>query len=153
MKGLQALKMLCVVIAGLFIMSHLAVAQSDVNSGLPWDGLIQLTATSVGAGVGLSWGSGTLTQSGKDYPLKIEGLNVGAVGISKATALGKVYNLKNVNDINGTYFAVGAGVALTGGGAGVTMKNAKGVVIDARATAEGVKFAMGTSGVTITIEQ
>jgi hypothetical protein len=151
---MKALRLVCAVIVGLFLVSGgLVMAQSDVNVGLPWDALIQLSTTTVAAGIGVGWGSGTLTQAGKEYPLKVEGLSVGAVGITKASALGKVYNLKNVSDINGTYAAVGAGATVGGGGAGITMKNAKGVIIDAVSTAEGVKFAIGSAGVTITLEQ
>ena len=154
MRGLKAAKMLCVVTAGLFLISGgLAFAQSEVNVGLPWDALIQLSTGSVGAGIGIHWGSGTLTQAGKEYPLKVDGLSVGSVGITKATALGKVYNLKNLSDINGTYFAVGTGATVGGGGAAITMKNAKGVIIDVMTTSEGVSFSLGTSGVTITLVQ
>ena len=148
------LRAVCLVLVGLFVLcGGVAYSQSKDNLGLPWDALIQLSTTTIGAGIGLGWGSGTLTQAGKEYPLKVEGLSVGTVGIAKATALGKVYNLKNINDINGTYTAVGAGVTVGGGGAGITMKNAKGVVIDAVSTNEGVKFTIGTSGVTITLAQ
>ena len=154
MRGSKVAKMLCVVIAGLFLVSGgLAVAQSTENLGLPWDALIQLSAGSVGVGIGINWGSGTLTQAGKEYPLKVEGLTVGNVGISKATALGKVYNLKKLTDINGTYAAIGTGVTVGGGGAAITMKNANGVIIDAVTTTEGVSFTLGTGGVTITLQQ
>ena len=154
MKGLKVSKMLCTVIVGLFLVSGgIAVAQSDVNSGLPWDGLVKLSTTSVGAGIGAHWGSGTLTQAGKDYPLKVEGLTVGNVGINKATALGKVYNLKQLSDINGTYAAIGTGATVGGGGAAITMKNANGVIIDAVTTTEGISFTLGSAGVTITLQQ
>jgi hypothetical protein len=154
MRGLKVAKLLCAVITGLFLVSGgLAFAQSQENLGLPWDALIQLSAGSVGVGIGINWGSGTLTQAGKEYPLKVEGLTVGTVGITKATALGKVYNLKNLSDINGTYFAVGTGVTVGGGGSAITMKNANGVLIDAVTTTEGVSFTFGTSGVTITLKQ
>ena len=150
---MKSLKMLCVVVAGLFLLSGLAIAQSTVNLGLPWDALIRVSSGSFGAGVGISWGSGTLTQAGKEYPLKVDGLTVGTVGITKATALGKVYNLKKLSDINGTYAAIGTGATIGGGGAAVTMKNANGVIVDLVTTTEGVSFTLGTSGVTITLQQ
>jgi hypothetical protein len=154
MKSLRVAKMVCVVIAGLsLIYGGLAVAQSQQNSGLPWDALIKLSAGSVGAGIGISWGSGTLTQAGKEYSLKVEGLTVGTVGITKATALGKVYNLKKLSDINGTYASIGTGATVGGGGAAITMKNANGVIIDVVTTTEGVSFTLGSSGVTITLKE
>ncbi|MGO9311104.1 MAG: hypothetical protein ACLQBD_25045 [Syntrophobacteraceae bacterium] len=148
------LRAVCLAMVGLFVFcGGVAYSQSESNSGLPWDGLIKLEAGSVGAGIGISWGSGTLTQAGKEYPLKVEGLTVGNVGIKKATALGKVYNLKNLTDINGTYTAIGVGATVGGGGAALTMKNANGVIIDAVTTSEGVSFSLGTSGVTIKLQQ
>jgi hypothetical protein len=133
--------MACAVIVGLFLASGgLAVARSDVNSGLPWDGLIKLSAGSVGAGIGISCESGTLTQAGKEYPLKVEGLGVGTVGVAEATALGEVYNLKKISDINGQFFSVGAGMTVGGGAAALTTKNANGVVIRVVTTTEGFNF-------------
>jgi len=148
------LRAVCLVMVGLFVLcGGVAYSQSKDNLGLPWDALIQLSAGSVGAGIGISWGSGTLTQAGKDYPLKVEGLTVGKVGITKATALGKVYNLKQLTDINGTYAAIGTGATVGGGGAAITMKNANGVIIDAVTTTEGLSFTLGPGGVTITLQQ
>ena len=43
---------------------------------------------SVAAGIGFSWGGGTLTYRGKRYPVSVDGLTVGSVGYSKATASG-----------------------------------------------------------------
>ncbi len=148
------LRAVCLVMVGLFVLcGGVAYSQSTSNQGLPWDGLIKLSAGSVGSIVGIAWGSGTLTQAGKDYPLKVEGLTVGNVGIKKATALGKVYNLKQLSDINGTYVAVGTGATVGGGGAAITMKNANGVIIDAVTTTEGIGFTLGTAGVTIKLQQ
>jgi len=104
-------------------------------------------------GYGFSWGEGKLTQAGKEYPLKVSGLAVGSVGITKASAYGKVYKLTNVKDISGTYTALGAGVTLGGGGSAVTMQNAKGVIVDLISTSEGVKFSLGSAGVTIELKE
>jgi hypothetical protein len=154
MKGSRTAKMLCVAVVGLFVFSGgFAMAQSDVNQGLPWDALIKLEAGSVGVGIGIHWGSGTLSQAGKEYPLKVEGLSVGSVGIAKATALGEVYNLKNLKDINGQYVSVGAGMTVAGGGSGIAMKNANGVIIHVITTTEGVNFNLGAQGVTIKLQE
>jgi len=59
---------------------------------------LNLTDGSVAAGVGFSWGKGTLTYAGKTYPLKVEGLSLGKVGLSRATAIGTVSNLKNLSE-------------------------------------------------------
>jgi hypothetical protein len=151
MKNSRVRRTICLVIAGLFFLSGgLVFAQ---NEGLPWDGVIELSGGTVAAGIGYSWGSGTLTQAGKEYPLKIEGLSVGTVGITKASAYGKVFNLKNLSDINGTYAAIGTGATVGGGGSAVAMKNVKGVVIDLYTTTEGASLSLGTAGVTIQLKQ
>ena len=154
MKGSRIAKLVCVFTVGIFLVSGgLAIAQSAKNEGLPWDAIIEFSAGSVAAGIGFSWGSGTLTQAGKTYQLKVDGLTVGNVGITKATAWGRVYHLQNVNDINGTYAAIGTGATIGGGGSAIAMKNAKGVVIDIFTTTAGVSIGLGTAGVTITLQQ
>ena len=102
MKELRMLKVVCLLVVVLSLFSGTPVfAQSKTNVGLPWDALIEFSGGSVAAGIGFSWGSGTLTQAGKTYSLKIDGLSVGSVGITKASAYGKVYRLKKLSDING----------------------------------------------------
>jgi len=117
------------------------------------DATLQLREGSIAAGIGFSWGGGTLTYRGKRYPVKVDGLSVGSVGISRATASGSVYNLKALNDFNGTYTAVGAGAAVAGGGSIATMQNQNGVRINLRATTQGVKFTLGAAGVNLQIQQ
>ncbi|MBM4295640.1 MAG: DUF1134 domain-containing protein [Deltaproteobacteria bacterium] len=109
-------------------------------------GTINLEATSVAAGIGFSWGDGWLAFQGKNYPLKVEGLDVAAVGISKVNAIGDVYNLKSPSDVAGTYVAGGAGIALAGGVKGQLARNEKGVVIDLVASQKGVSLNLGASG-------
>jgi len=116
------------------------------------DATISLETGSVAAGVGFSWGSGTLTYQGNTYPLKVKGMSVGKVGISKATATGNVYHLKKLEDINGNYVGVGAEASLGGGAGAVTMKNQNGVVIHVIATTKGLDVAIGTGGVDITLK-
>ncbi len=151
---MRMFKMICLVVVGLFILSGTpAFAQSKQNVGLPWDALIEFSGGSVAAGIGFSWGSGTLTQAGKQYPLKIDGLSLASVGITKASAYGKVYHLKKLSDINGTYAAIGTGATVGGGGSAIAMKNAKGVIIDIYTTTEGVNLTLGTAGVKIELKQ
>ena len=151
---MRMFKMICLVVVGLFILSGTpAFAQSKQNVGLPWDALIEFSGGSVAAGIGFSWGSGTLTQAGKQYPIKIDGLSLASVGITKASAYGKVYHLKKLSDINGTYAAIGTGATVGGGGSAIAMKNAKGVIIDIYTTTEGVNLTLGTAGVKIELKQ
>ncbi len=117
------------------------------------DATIQLTGGSVAAGVGVSWASGTLTYKGKQYPISVNGLSVGDVGITKLAASGKVYNLKKLADFNGNYTSVGAGVTVAGGAGAVAAKNQNGVQVDLVATTQGVKFALGASGIEMKIKE
>src|SRR5262245_49619145 len=57
------------------------------------DATLELSEGSVAVGIGFSWGKGTLVYQGKRYPLKVDGLAVGEVGITRATARGDVFNL------------------------------------------------------------
>jgi hypothetical protein len=116
------------------------------------DATIAFKTGSVAAGIGFSWGGGTLTYKGKKSELKVEGMSVGKVGISKATATGKVYNLKKLEDISGNYVGVGAGATLGGGVGAVSMKNQNGVVIEVVATSKGLSVALGSGGVDISLK-
>jgi hypothetical protein len=117
------------------------------------DATLQLNQGSVAAGIGFSWGGGTLTYRGRRYPVNVDGLTVGSVGISRATAAGSVYNLKKLEDFNGTYTAVGAGATVAGGGSVATMRNQNGVRVTLRSTSRGLKFTLGASGVSMNIKQ
>jgi hypothetical protein len=79
------------------------------------DATVELTEGSVAAGIGFSWGKGSLTYQGKKYPVKVTGLSVGEVGINRATASGSVFDLKKLEDFSGNYAA--GGVEGTVGGA------------------------------------
>jgi hypothetical protein len=117
------------------------------------DASLRLSGGSVAAGVGFSWGSGTLTYKGKRHPVAVKGLSAGDVGAAKVEASGKVYNLKALKDFDGNYTAVAAGAAVAGG-AGVTrMKNQNGVTVDLVSTTQGIQFTLGGGGVEMKIKR
>jgi len=106
---------------------------------------------SVAAGLGYSWGSGTLMYKGKRYPFKVDGLAVGEVGAVKIDAVGEVYDLKKLEDFGGTYTATSA-EATAGGGAGIArMKNENGVTLVVKARTQGINFKLALSGVKFTL--
>jgi hypothetical protein len=115
-------------------------------------GYVNFEATSVGLGIGFSWGSGWLAFNGQNYPIRVDGLSIAAVGLSTANAIGTVYNLNNPADIAGTYVAVSSGVAIAGGVQGTLAKNSKGVVIDMVAPQQGVSLNLGPNGFTISMK-
>jgi hypothetical protein len=115
------------------------------------DATLKLSEGSIGVGIGYSWGKGTLSYKGKTYPVKIEGLSVGEVGVKKAEAVGKVYNLKKLEDFDGNYTA-GAASGTLGGGAGATaMKNQNGVVIEMTSTTKGANLKLAAEGIKLSV--
>ena len=115
-------------------------------------GTVSIGMTSLAAGIGFSSGSGVLRYRGHRYLFKIDGLSVGNVGIASISAVGNVYNLSNVSQFAGNYAAAGAGIALAGGAAGLTMQNQRGVIINLNAVQQGVQLNIGPQGFKITMK-
>jgi len=115
-------------------------------------GEITIESKQVAAGIGWTWGGGTLKFKGKTYQFSIKGLNVAAVGISKVSARGEAYNLTDPSDLAGTYVTASAGAAVIKGKAGLVMRNDKGVVINLKADQTGVQLNLGSDGLTITMK-
>jgi hypothetical protein len=115
------------------------------------DGTIELSGGSVAVGIGYSWGSGKLVFQGKQYTLKVEGLSIADVGVSDYTATGSVYNLKKLEDFEGTYAAVTAGATVAGGVSGAVMRNQNGVLIQLSATRQGLQFTLAPAGIKISL--
>jgi hypothetical protein len=114
---------------------------------------LELSEGSVAAGIGFSWGKGTLTYQGRTYPVKVEGLSVGEVGISRATAAGSVFGLKSIDDFSGNYTAAGAGATAGGGASASIMRNQNGVTIELTSTTQGASLKLAASGVRLTVQQ
>ncbi len=116
-------------------------------------GFVSIELKQVGAGVGVAWGSGLLTYKGKQYTFKVKGMQIGAVGISKVTAKGEVYNLFELAEFPGQYAAVTAGAAIIKGGEAQDFKNPKGVHIVFKGTQKGLNFSIGPEGFTIRMDK
>ena len=127
-------------------------AQAAGKSMAP-DATLHLSSKAIAAGVGVSWGQGTLTYKGKEYPVSVSGLSLGKVGVTKVTATGEVYHLKRVSDFSGNYTSVDADITLAGGHSDVTMKNQNGVQVVVRATSKGVDLTVGASGVDMKLKK
>jgi hypothetical protein len=117
------------------------------------DATIHISAKSLSAGLGYSWGKGTLEYQGKTYPVSMDGLLVLAVGFSSVDATGRVYNLKSLDDFDGKYAGVRGGGAIGEGGAGVAMQNEKGVEVRMVTDQTGVTLTLGASGVKLAVEK
>jgi hypothetical protein len=129
-----------------FVGVRLAAAQNVPT------GTIQLSGGSIAAGIGFTWGSGTLIFEGKTYRLKVDGLSILQVGVSSYTASGTVYDLTKLSDINGIYTAVSAGAAVAGGASATAMKNSHGVLIQWVANHIGLNFSLAAKGVEIELQ-
>ena len=114
---------------------------------------LQLSGGSVAAGIGFSWGKGTLTYKGKEYPISVNGLSLGKVGITGASASGEVYNLKKLKDFDGNYTAAGAGMTVVGGRSVVAMKNQNNVRVVLSTTTRGVDVTIGAGGVEMRLKK
>ena len=130
-----------------------AVAMTQLCAGVALAAEAKPTATlalkqgQVAAGIGFSWGAGTLNYNGKNHTFKVDGLSVGEVGITQAVADGNVYNLNRLEDFNGTYVSVAA-EATVGLGAGTSaMKNENGVVIHLHPVTKGINVKLAGQGV------
>jgi len=117
---------------------------------------LRLSGGSFAVGIGFSWGKGTLTYKGKDYPVKVNGLSVGKVGMTNSSAYGEVFNLKHLQDFNGHY-DVGAagtrGVTLGAGRSGTLMSNQAGVIVSVSSTQQGVAVNATGGGVDMQLQK
>jgi hypothetical protein len=143
---------LTVLVVAVFVtFSGLAVAKE--KAAVKPDAVIELKSGQVAVGIGFSWGEGVLTFQGKKYPVKVKGLSVLDIGVTKATAKGAVYNLKNLADFDGIYTSATA-EGTVGGGAGATaMKNQNGVQINLVSTTKGVNLKLAASGVELMLKK
>jgi hypothetical protein len=116
-------------------------------------GKVTIETKSIAAGVGVTWGDGKLSFKGKDYPFSVEGLTLVDFGFSKASAVGEVYNLTEVDKFEGLYAAAEAGFALAGGMGGMVLRNQNGVVMHLRSVTQGARLQLGTSGMTIKLKR
>jgi hypothetical protein len=149
-KIMKNLKKIAVVVTILVAMTGFTQAATHHHHGSKPDATLRLSTGGFALGIGLSWGSGTLTYRGKEYPVKVKGLSVGRVGATSSSAYGEVFNLKNLQDFNGHYDVGGAGtrgVTLGAGKTGTIMSNQAGVIVRVTSTQQGVAVNATGGGV------
>ena len=140
-KKFQAIFALAAVF--LLALPSLADAQST--------GTVRFRVAKAGFIVGVGGGSGVLNFRGRTYPLRVDGLSAGTIGVAQADMVGTARNLRQASDIVGTYSAAGAGIAVAGGGSSVRLQNANGVVLDLRGRQAGFQASLGVGGVNISM--
>ncbi len=151
MNNLKKIAILLLVVA---VMTGFTQAASHHHSGP--DATLRLSGGSFALGIGFRWGSGTLSYKGKDYPVKVNGLSIGKVGMTGVSAYGEIFNLKHLQDFNGHY-NVGAegtrGVTIAKGKAGSIMTNQAGVIVRLAATQTGLDVNATGGGVDMQIQR
>jgi len=136
-----------IALSSLLMVSALAIAQDGPPSGKVW-----MESRSVALGIGVSWGDGKLTFQGKDHVFDVKGLSVIDLGVSKVTATGEVFNLKQLSEFNGNYVAGQAGATVGGGAGAIIMKNQNGVVMKLTGVGQGVQLTLAGSGVDVKLK-
>lgn len=131
---------------GLFLL--LSMGQSHAGTGS-----VHIDLYKAGFIVGVSGGSGTLQYGGRNYPLVIGGVSLGAtIGASKAELVGEVLNINQPSDIEGTYTALQAGVAVAGGTKSAQLQNSQGVILKVKGKQIGLEFSIDLSGMQISLK-
>jgi hypothetical protein len=85
--------------------------------------------------------------------IEVVSLTLVDFGISKASAVGEVYNLTDPSKLEENYLAGEAGFALAGGMGGISMRNQNGVVMILRSASQGARLQLGPSGLSIKLKQ
>jgi len=128
------------------------VVVQQVPVTAPPPAYVELQRSSVGAGIGISWGKGSLSFEGNNYAFSVKGLSVGDLGAAKMIAEGQVANLDRLSDFAGTYVAVEAGATAGKGVGTMTMMNENGVSITLASQREGLGLTLGAQGFSIDLD-
>ena len=127
------------------------VGAQDVKPEPKPDATLRLSQSSVALILGYTWGSGALTFQDKIYRVEVGAFSVLALGVVKAEASGEVFNLKRIEDFDGTCTAVSVEGTFAGGAGATIMQNQNGVVIHLFTTTEGLNLKVAPEGVRLSI--
>lgn len=116
--------------------------------------VIEMTISKVGFVVGVSRGEGQLFYNGRQAEIEINGLRVGlTIGASFANMRGEVYNLGQLEDIEGTYVSAQASVvAVKGGGQNLVLVNQRGVRLVLWGEQKGLDASLDAGGMVISLK-
>ena len=131
------------------VAAALTLAASPTWAAEDTTGKVTIESTSVAAGLGYAWGSGVLEYRGQLYPFTVKGFSLMDVGMSKVAAIGEVYDLKSVEDFEGTFMAAVASGTIGGGAGAAAMQNQNDVKLVWTATNQGLSFSLATAGFTM----
>jgi len=136
------------------LISAAALAGSGLStSAEAATGSVRLKIVSGGFIVGVGGGSGVLIFRGGRYPLSVGGVSLGAtIGVSGTELVGEAFHLHDPRDIEGTYSAASAGLAVAGGAGVVQLSNSRGVLLRLSGRQVGFKLSLAVSGLTISLK-
>lgn len=133
-----------------FTLAPAAVTAMNSSPAAAASGRIEFRLVRGGFILGFGSGSGSLSFKGQRYRLSIGGVSLGAtIGLASADFVGRVRNLRRASDIEGSYTAVGAGLAAAGGGTVARLRNSRGVVLEVSGKQIGFKASVDLSGLRI----
>jgi hypothetical protein len=125
--------------------------ETPQTARISFDATVQMSGTTVAAGIGYGWGRGTITYHGEEHPFCVRGVAVGDVGVARVHAEGLVFNLTHLHDFPGKYYAGSMGVAVIGGESAVLLKNQTGVNMQLETKEKGLRFNIAASGLRISL--
>lgn len=128
------------------------VVTKEVPVAAPPPPFVELERQSVGAGLGVSWGDGTVYWEGQEHAFSVKGVRIGDLGVAKMIGEGYVENLESLEDFAGTYVAVEAGATAGKGGSAIRMQNEHGVVISLQSKTEGLGVTLGAEGFRVALQ-
>jgi len=146
-----------VLFLGIFSMAPVLAAAPGTDEAPPpprvFSGTIEISSTQIAFIASAQSGGGTLEYEGMEHDFKISGWGVGGIGIQKMNAVGVVYNMEQLSDLNGTYSQARMGYAIGKGKSNLGLNNNKyDVYIELKSSNEGLAMASGVDGIKITLK-
>ncbi len=130
-------------------------AKACDRDNLVQSGTLQFSMTSVGFLLGVRWGEGVLTlNNGERHSFDVSGAKLLETGIATANFEGEVYNIRSLDDFEGTYYGASTKITVIKGKGELQTNNANCVFIRARSTGGGLQLsAPAPEGLAIKFER
>ncbi len=130
-------------------------AKACDRDNLVQSGTLQFSMTSVGFLLGVRWGEGVLTlNNGEQHSFDVSGAKLLETGIATANFEGEVYNIRSLDDFEGTYYGASTKITVIKGKGELQTNNANCVFIRARSTGGGLQLsAPAPEGLAIKFER
>jgi hypothetical protein len=156
MRPLAVTGILAVTAMACALLNGAALADTSTQGGATItgapDATVEFSGGAVAAGIGYQWGHGDVIYQGQKHRFSVSGLSIVDVGIVNISGSGVVYNLHNLQDLDGNYVAATAGLTVAGGGEADYLRNEKGVVIKVLGTSKGLRFNLSANGMKVQLQ-